>query len=238
MTTEPSASAWEVTRLILGSPDGSPSAIAQEHGYSAAEIAELMPIFLDTARTDWSTAADVGGGWATPGPGAAEHDAELYLRDLAGSGSIEAAGADGAPAPAATDGGLLTPDLGELLDGPARPPAAPADEPSGATEPAATEPATTEPATTGPAAGPAANGTAADEVAADRTEVPVDGAAGSAPADEPFALGDDDPFAGDPFSPGPVAPDPFVDDPFDDPTDHATPPGFEIDDVAGGPYPG
>ncbi len=215
MTTEPSASAWEVTRLILGSPDGSPSAIAQEHGYSAAEIAELMPIFLDTARTDWSTAADVGGGWATPGPGAGEHDAELYLRDLAGSGSIEAAAADGAPAPAAADGGLLTPDLGELLDGPARPPAAPADEPSGATEPAAVEPAATETATDG-------------------TEAPVADVAGSAPADEPFALGDDDPFAGDPFGPGPAAPDPFVDDPFD----HASPPGFEVDDVAGGPYPG
>ena len=58
MTAEPSASIWEVTRLILDSPDRSPSEIAHEHGYTAAEIAELMPIFLDTARTDWSVAAD------------------------------------------------------------------------------------------------------------------------------------------------------------------------------------
>ena len=72
MTAEPSASIWEVTRLILESPDLSPSEIAQEHGYTAAEIAELMPIFLDTARTDWSVAADNATDWAhgaDAGPG-------------------------------------------------------------------------------------------------------------------------------------------------------------------------
>jgi hypothetical protein len=236
VTAEPSASVWEVTRLILSSPDGSPSAIAQEHGYSAAEIAELMPIFLDTARTDWSTAADVGGGWATPGPGAAEHDAELYLRDLAGSGSVEAAGAGDAAAPGAADGELLTADVGALLDGaePGRPPAAPADGPADAPEPAVAEPNAEVP----PAGGPSAPEPAAG------TGVPVDGAAGTAtPAEEPFALGDDDPFADDPFAEGHFATgasatDPFTDGPFAHAADDATSAGFDVDDVAGGPYPG
>ena len=67
MTAEPSASIWEVTRLILESPELSPSDIAQEHGYTAAEVAELMPIFLDTARTDWSRLADDANGWAATG---------------------------------------------------------------------------------------------------------------------------------------------------------------------------
>ena len=129
MSAEPSASIWEVTRLILESPERSPSEIAQEHGYSAAEVAELMPIFLDTARTDWSRLADDANGWATPaGLDAGSQDAELYLRDLAGSRSIEVAGFDTASdAPdldledvAAPDtaamGEPLPPDLGELLD--------------------------------------------------------------------------------------------------------------------------
>ena len=129
MSAEPSASIWEVTRLILESPERSPSEIAQEHGYSAAEVAELMPIFLDTARTDWSRLADDANGWATPaGLDAGSQDAELYLRDLAGSRSIEVAGFDtpsdasdldledvAAPDTAAM-GDPLPPDLGELLD--------------------------------------------------------------------------------------------------------------------------
>ena len=129
MSAEPSASIWEVTRLILESPERSPSEIAQEHGYSAAEVAELMPIFLDTARTDWSRLADDANGWATPaGLDAGSQDAELYLRDLAGSRSIEVAGFDtpsaapdldledvAAPDTAAM-GEPLPPDLGELLD--------------------------------------------------------------------------------------------------------------------------
>ncbi len=156
MTAEPSASIWEVTRLILDSPDRSPSEIAHEHGYTAAEIAELMPIFLDTARTDWSVAADTATDWATP----AVPDAELYLRDLAGSGSIEVAGFDAAPdadvpdptVPDTDDSGdvaagaeqgwtsadePLPPDLGELLDGPGPgvPLGATADGPSGVTGP-------------------------------------------------------------------------------------------------------
>ena len=125
MTAEPSASIWEVTRLILESPELSPSDIAQEHGYSAAEVAELMPIFLDTARTDWSRLGDDPNGWAATGLDSGGQDAELYLRDLAGSGSIEVTTFD-APAPVtddsatqdtpAADGDDLPPDLGELLD--------------------------------------------------------------------------------------------------------------------------
>ena len=125
MTAEPSASIWEVTRLILESPELSPSDIAQEHGYSAAEVAELMPIFLDTARTDWSRLADDANGWAATGLDSGGQDAELYLHDLAGSGSIEVATFDAA-APMtddsatqdmpAAEGDDLPPDLGELLD--------------------------------------------------------------------------------------------------------------------------
>jgi hypothetical protein len=125
VTAEPSASIWEVTRLILESPELSPSDIAQEHGYSAAEVAELMPIFLDTARTDWSRLGDDANGWAATGLDPGGQDAELYLRDLAGSGSIEVTTFD-APAPVtddsatqdtpAGDGDDLPPDLGELLD--------------------------------------------------------------------------------------------------------------------------
>jgi hypothetical protein len=74
--------------------------------------------------------------------------------------------------------------------------------------------------------------------------VPVDGAAGTAtPAEEPFALGDDDPFADDPFAEGHFATgasatDPFTDGPFAHAADDATSAGFDVDDVAGGPYPG
>jgi hypothetical protein len=130
VTAEPSASIWEVARLILESPELSPSDIAQEHGYSAAEVAELMPIFLDTARADWSRLADDANGWAATGLDSGGQDAELYLSHLAGSGSIEVATFE-TPAPVTDDTGTedtatqdmpavegddLPPDLGELLD--------------------------------------------------------------------------------------------------------------------------
>lgn len=97
VTTEPSASVWEVARLILDNPDRSPADIAAEHGYSASEIADLMPIFLDTARTDWSLIADAGGWWPTTSSAADPDDLD---------------GDAGEP---------LHEDLGELLDGPAAP---------------------------------------------------------------------------------------------------------------------
>lgn len=221
MTAEPSASIWEVTRLILDSPDRSPSEIAHEHGYTAAEIAELMPIFLDTARTDWSVAADTASDWATP----TDPDAELYLRDLAGSGSIEVAGFD-----TASDAGVpdvvpdldvngfaaadaeqgwtsadepLPPDLGELLDGPGPgvPLGATAGSPSGVTGP--------EPDGVGGEA-PVVDGTppeldgTADGAGPDGALLGAGGVTGLPAPDDGFELGEDDPFETGPYTDEPL----------------------------------
>jgi hypothetical protein len=188
VTAEPSASIWEVTRLILYSPDRSPSEIAQEYGYSAAEVAELMPIFLDTARTDWSRLADDANGWApAAGSDPGDQDAELYLRDLAGSGSIEVAGFD-PPATApetgtgqdtpAPDGEDLPPDLGELLDDLAE---------DGLDDGDGSDPAPTLFHAPPPAAPPPAG---------DPVDPPVDTAELTA-QDAGLDLGDDDPFDDD-----------------------------------------
>jgi hypothetical protein len=229
VTAESSASIWEVTRLILDSPDRSPSEIAQEHGYTAEDIAELMPIFLDTARTDWSRVADTATDWATP----TDPDAELYLRDLAGSGSIEVAGFDTAPDAGVpnvdtddTDGYAeqgwtsvdepLPPDLGDLLDGPGVPVGASPDGPPDVTGP---EPD-----------GVSGNASAVDAPSAPDGALPVDdGATGlPAPADG-FELGEDDPFETGPYA----------DEPFGHPTGPDLPEqpqdaGF--DDATGGQY--
>ena len=220
MTAEPSASIWEVTRLILESPELSPSDIAQEHGYSAAEVAELMPIFLDTTRTDWSRLADDAHGWAATGLDSGGQDAELYLRDLAGSGSIEVATFD-APAPVtddsatqdmpAADGDDLPPDLGELLD------ELDDDVPDDRDDPdeldsveESTDDSTDVPGLDGPeptafvAPGDAAAGlTPEPDVAGSPVETPPE------PTTDPdhdldldldLDLGDDDPFDGDPYA--------------------------------------
>ena len=252
MTAEPSASIWEVTRLILDSPDRSPSEIAHEHGYTAAEIAELMPIFLDTARTDWSVAADTATDWATPGV----PDAELYLRDLAGSGSIEVAGFDAAPdadvpdtvsaaVPDTDDGGdvaagaeqgwtsadePLPPDLGELLDGPGSgvPLGATAGGPPGVTGPEPDGAGGEAPVVDG--APPELHGPA--DGAGPAGALPVDGGVTGLPApDAGFEIGEDDP----------VETGPYADEPFGDPTgpdlpDEPSDAGF--DDAAGGAYSG
>lgn len=81
---DPTASIWEVTRLILAAPESSPTAIADAHGFSPTEIAELLPIFLDNLRMDYSQAA----GGAPPGPPeprpdeSAEDHAVRYLGEL------------------------------------------------------------------------------------------------------------------------------------------------------------
>jgi len=246
VTAEPSASIWEVTRLILDSPDRSPSEIAHEHGYTAAEIAELMPIFLDTARTDWSVAADIATDWTTP----TVPDAELYLRDLAGSGSIEVAGFDAVPDADVPDtildtdvggdvvadaepgwtsaGEPLPPDLGELLDGPGPgvPLGSTADGPSGVTgpepdgvggEPRVVDGAPPEHDSTAEGAGPDAS-------------LPVDGGVTGPPMpDGGFELGEDDPFETGPYADEPLG-DPTGPDLPDEPSDA----GF--DGTADGPH--
>lgn len=81
---DPTASIWEVTRLILAAPRSSPTEIADAHGLSSPEIVELLPIFLDNLRVDYSQAA----GGAPPGPPeprpdeSAEDHAVRYLGEL------------------------------------------------------------------------------------------------------------------------------------------------------------
>ena len=231
MTAEPSASIWEVTRLILENPDRSPTDIAHEHGYSPAEIAEHLPIFLDTARTDW--AAHAPGDGAVPiGGDAADLDPELYLRDLAGSGSIDVAGFDApveyadlgpdagpdldgdVPAEAWTagDGGSLAPDLGELLDGPDPVVDGPVDDPGDALDVIDDAPAV--------------------------ADVPLDDASPD-PHGHQLPLGEDDPFGSDPFDGDPYDSGPFTDDPFGDPTGLEAPdPAADVDDALDDPYAG
>lgn len=82
--TDPTASIWEVTRLILGTPGSSPSEIAHAHGFSTAEVAELLPIFFENLQANYSHAA----GGAPPGPPeprpdeSAEDHAARYLSEL------------------------------------------------------------------------------------------------------------------------------------------------------------
>lgn len=92
---EPTASIWEVTRLILDSPGASPSEIAQAHGFSAAEVAELLPLFLDNVRTDYNQA--VGQEpvpLAPPADGDVEALAERYLSDLVQNTRLDVVGYD------------------------------------------------------------------------------------------------------------------------------------------------
>jgi len=81
------ASMWEVTRLILGGPGDAAevSEVAQAHGFSAAEVADLLPLFLDNVSVDW--AASAGGlGTAPPQAAVGEGADELAARWLADLG--------------------------------------------------------------------------------------------------------------------------------------------------------
>lgn len=51
------ASLWEVTHLIMQNPDRCPAEIAEAHGFSAAEITELLPLFLDNLSVDFTRLA-------------------------------------------------------------------------------------------------------------------------------------------------------------------------------------
>jgi hypothetical protein len=95
VSTEPSASIWEVTRLILNSPGTSPSAIAHAHGFSPVEVAELLPIVLENLTADFSTADGAGSDPVELDPPAPRPDetpeehAERYLRELADGGGLD-----------------------------------------------------------------------------------------------------------------------------------------------------
>src|SRR5919112_2106039 len=83
--------------MILDSPGTSPSVIAHAHGFSAAEVAELLPIFLDNLRTDFASADGPAPALVPPPqrPGETpEEHADRYLRELAQNEHLDVVGYD------------------------------------------------------------------------------------------------------------------------------------------------
>jgi hypothetical protein len=117
VSADPSASIWEVTRMILDSPGTSPSVIAHAHGFSAVEVAELLPIFLDNLRADFSSAAGPAPVLVPPAPQPGEtpeEHADRYLRELAQNEHLDVVGYETL---SATDGDAdLDTDLDTDLD--------------------------------------------------------------------------------------------------------------------------
>jgi hypothetical protein len=102
--------------MILDSPGTSPSVIAHAHGFSAVEVAELLPIFLDNLRTDFSSAAGPAPALVPPAqqPGETpEEHADRYLRELAQNEHLDVVGYDTL---GATDSYLDDGDLDDDLD--------------------------------------------------------------------------------------------------------------------------
>lgn len=139
------ASMWEVTGLILGAPGDADAAreIAQAHGVSPAEVADLLPLYLDNATLDWSASPVVPG--TAPPDGAADDLAARWLADLgaqlqgqAGAVDIASYDAFGAPGVDGFDPGLDGfDDLGPLPDGGPEP-GVPGDVPGPDPDPEAT----------------------------------------------------------------------------------------------------
>jgi hypothetical protein len=83
--------------MILDSPGTSPSVIAHAHGFSAAEVAELLPIFLDNLRADFASADGPAPALVPPPqqPGETpEEHADRYLRELAQTEHLDVVGYD------------------------------------------------------------------------------------------------------------------------------------------------
>ena len=97
--------------MILDSPGTSPSVIAHAHGFSAAEVAELLPIFLDNLRADFASADLPAPAFVPPPqqPGETpEEHADRYLRELAQHEHLDVVGYDTL---GATEDDLDSPDL-------------------------------------------------------------------------------------------------------------------------------
>lgn len=108
------ASLWEVTHLIMQNPDRSSAEIAEAHGFSAAEIAETLPLFLDTVSLDFARL----GGQVMPAAGPAPGESpEAFLDRYLGAvaGRTETADAQ----LTVTNGGSPTADAAELEPPPA-----------------------------------------------------------------------------------------------------------------------
>ncbi|MGQ0576320.1 MAG: hypothetical protein ACT4RN_19255 [Pseudonocardia sp.] len=82
------ASMWEVTRLILGEP-GDAAGIAHAHGFTTAQVADLLPLFADNVTVAWDGA---GGAPPAPFPGPGETPEDLAARWLGELGAQRAAG--------------------------------------------------------------------------------------------------------------------------------------------------
>jgi hypothetical protein len=108
--------------MILESPGTSPSVIAHAHGFSAVEVAELLPIFLDNLRADFSSADGPTPALAPPAsqPGETpEEHADRYLRELAQNEHLDVVGYDTLGASGELDDdldGLDGPDLDSSAD--------------------------------------------------------------------------------------------------------------------------
>jgi len=104
------ASMWEVTQFMLGAPGsgaGDVAEIAHAHGFSAAEVAEVFPLFLDNVSVDYAGSVGVPAlapPVAEPGEGVEEFAARWLgevgarLHDAVGVVDVVSYDSFGAPA--------------------------------------------------------------------------------------------------------------------------------------------
>ncbi len=115
---DPTASLWEVTRLVLADPAASPQEIVEAHGFSMVEIAEILPLFLENIQADYArtaTPGEVSVPAPEPHPGESVEDfAARYLTELRESTDLDLVAQDALGHQGADD--WLDPGLDDLLD--------------------------------------------------------------------------------------------------------------------------